>query len=187
MFPPKQAGPGGPPGMPPPGMPPMPGGPPPPGAGPPSLGAALGRPTRPIGPKPGQGMDPHEAMMGGLPDMSQFAPPAPEAPLGPDGLPIGGGPMEGDPNFDPSMDGSSLFQALQMGLGGGQGGPPGMGDPGMGGMPPGGGQPDLESLLQLLALQQAGLGGGPPPPSGAMSDPTNPGQMIGMQNQQLIQ
>lgn len=147
-------------------------------------------PMRPSGPKPGQGMDPMEAMLGGMGDMGQFAPPAPGAPMGPGGMPVGGGMPSSDPGMDPQMGGSSLFQALNMGLEGGGGDPfasPPMGhgqlDP-----PP----DDINTLLGMLALMQSGAGGmgGPQQglnPSGVMPAPTSPGQTMGLNPFQVTQ
>jgi hypothetical protein len=175
-----------------------PGGPPPPGPG-----GQQNLHSPPIGvPKAGQGIDPMQAMMGGMGDMSQFGPPpppSPGAPLGPNGLPIGGGLPSSDPGMDPNMDGSGLFQAMNMQL-----------DPmggGLGDDPNGGGQMGLEQLLQMLAMSQAGtnpadaqggqgplgamlgMGGGMgrPPASGIMNDPTNPGQTVGLNPFNVIQ
>lgn len=130
-----------------------------------------------FGPKPGQGMDPMEAMMGGMGDLSQFAPPPPPpgAPLGPDGMPIGGGPGEGFPGFDPSMDGSSLFQALHASLDPYAAGPLGHGELD----PP----PDLDSLLAMLAFRQSGVA---PGGSGVMPQPTTPGLAEGLQHFSVI-
>lgn len=150
---------------------------------PPLAGAAAPPFPMPGMPKPGQGMDPIAAMMGGL-GMSQ--PPAQHGPpLGPGGLPFGGSivpPSDGD---DDDMGGSPLLKALAAGLQGGgdqyavpPGGPDtafdgiGQGDPNMG----------VENLLQLLALGQMGVGGVPGGgPSGVDTGPTgNLGLMVGM-------
>lgn len=158
------------------------GGSPPPGPG---LHQAL---QRPQGPKPGQGMDPHEAMMGGMGDLSQFAPPPPEAPLGPGGLPVGGNLPSSDPGMDPTMGGSSLFQALNAGLPGQGGGDPFASPPmGHGVLDP---PPDINTLLGMMALMKSGVGGGPQQglnPSGVMPQPTNPGQTMGLNPFQVTQ
>lgn len=137
--------------------------------------------ARHMGPKPGQGMDPHEAMMNGIPDLSMFGPPppAPGAPMGPGGLPVGGNLPISDPGFDPSMQGSSLFKALNMGLDPYASGPEGHGtlDP----------MPNLNSLLALLALSQAGQGMGALNPSGVMNEPTSPGHTTGLNPFGVIQ
>jgi hypothetical protein len=134
---------------------------------------------RPQGVKAGQTMDPMEAMMGGMGDLSQFAPPppAPAAPLGPDGLPVGGAPASTDPGMDPAMGGSSLFQALNMGLDPFASPPDGHGDLD----PP----PSLNTLLAMLALQNSGVAG--MNPSGVMPDPTRPGEAQGLQQFSAIQ
>lgn len=205
MFPPskkKPSGPGGPPdpfappegpgGPPtgPPGMdpfgggggmpPPMPGqgGPPDPFGGPP-LGMAPGMP------KPGQGMDPMQAMNGGIgadPGMLAGTPQDNGPPMGPDGFPVGGSmppPCEDGGMCD--MGGSDLLQALAGG-GGGVGGDPygqppgapgqvfegmGQGDPNMG----------LQQLLQMMALGQMGVGG--PGSSGADPGGNQVGSSLG--------
>ena len=154
------------------------GGPPHPGPG---LHQAI---MRPSGPKPGQGMDPHEAMLGGMGDMSMFAPPPPEAPMGPGGLPIGGNLPSSDPGMDPAMGGSSLFQALNMGLQGGGGDPFASPPQGHGQLDP---HPDLNTLIGMMALMQSGLGGQGLNPSGVMPQPTNPGQTMGLNPFQVIQ
>ena len=119
-------------------------------------------------PKPGQGMDPMQAMMQGLgpdPSMTAGAPQDLGPPMGPDGFPVGGSmpPMGGG---DESMGGSDLLKAL---AGGGMGGGMNPGDPY--GQPPGApdqmfqgiGQGDpnmgLQQLLQMLAIGQMGAGG----------------------------
>jgi hypothetical protein len=166
----------------------------PPGQGGPPPGAQHNLHHPPVGvPKAGQGLNPMSAMMGGIgPDiMSQMGPPpppSPGAPMGPNGLPVGGNLSSSDPMMDPAMNGSSLFQGLNMQLDPMAGGA-GLDDP-MGG----GSQPGAEQLLQLLALLQAGVGpggmaggGGPMGgglgrlnPSGVMNDPTHPGETMGL-------
>jgi hypothetical protein len=171
---------GGPPGMqqggPPQGM--MPG-------GPPSLPQ--------VGPKPGQGMNPQEAMMFGLGDLSHLAPPppAPMAPMGAGGLPVGANLPSSDPMMDPNMNGSGLFQSLNMQLD-----PMGGGGPLSETMEP---PLDLNSLLAILALQKGGLpdpnampGMGPQNmnalnPSGVMNDPVHPGEARNLQEFNVIQ
>jgi hypothetical protein len=138
------------------------------------------------GVKPGQGMDPMMAMMMGMGDMSHLGPPAPGAPMGPEGLPVGGGLPSSDPAMDPAMDGSSLFQALTASLdpyasppeGHGELEGMGTGDPGMG----------LDQLLAMLALSKAGVGGQGMGinPSGQPNEPTYQGHMMGVQNPNLI-
>ena len=188
MFPPpkKPAGPGGPPpksGLPGPGGPPPgPGGPPPGGdpfgpapaggpAMPPGMDPFGGGAMPPLGmgagmPKPGQGMDPMMAMMQGLgpdPFMSAGAPPSQGPPMGPDGFPVGGSmpPPGGD------MGGSDLLQALAGGMGGGDIGadisqlPPGAPDQMFQGIGQGDPSMGLQQMLQMLALGQMGVGGGP--------------------------
>lgn len=136
-------------------------------------------------PKPGQGMDPMQAMMQGMGDLGAFGPPpAPEGPIGPGGLPIGGNLPSSDPMMDPSMDGSGLFQALNMQLDPYSAGPlghPVLDDPNMN---------KLQGLLQLLALNQsgvAGLGMGAPSASGIVREPTHPGETIGLSLPNVIQ
>ena len=51
----------------------------------------------------------------------------------------------------------------------------GTGDPSMG----------LQQLLAMLALSRGGVGG--LNPSGQMNEPTHPGEMMGMQNPNVIQ
>ena len=185
MFPPKKQG------LPSPGF--GPGGPPDPFGGPPS-----GGPPDPFGggpapfepppglPKPGQGMDPMMAMMHGLgPDPMSGGPLAPMGPpLGPGRLPVGGSLPTPDDGGDQDMGGSDLLKALAGSLGGNDpySVPPmgpdkgfqgmGTGDPGMG----------IEQMLQMLALGQMGVGGGPGTGSSGI-DPgsfDNMGMMIGM-------
>lgn len=132
------------------------------------------------GTRPGQGMDPMAAMLGGL---GAGAPPPQGPPMGPNGLPVGG-EMPG-PDADPEMGGSPLLQAMMGALQGGgdpytqpPGGPDhvfdgmGQGDPHMG----------LDQLLSMLALGQMGVGGGPSPGSLAagIGPQSVPGQMVGM-------
>lgn len=82
------------------------------GAGMPGLGG--------MGPKPGQGMDPLAAMLGGI----HGSAPAPMGPAGPpgggQGLPIGGTLPPPDENLGggPDMGGSGLLQALHATLSG---------------------------------------------------------------------
>ncbi len=158
----------------------------------------LHHPPVPMGPKPGQGMNPMEAMMFGMGDMSQFAPPAPQAPMGPGGLPVGGNLASSDPGMDPAMQGSSLFKALNIALSGGGADPYGSPPAGHGMLdPPPGSQPGLEQLLALLALSQGGLnpmdagplgmGMGAPGASGVMNEPTHPGETIGLNPFGVIQ
>ena len=170
---------------------------------PPGPGAQQNLHSPPPGtPKPGEGIDPMQAMMQGMGDMSAMGPPpppAPGAPMGENGMPVGGNLPSSDPMMDPSMDGSSLFQGLNMQL-----------DPAMGGGEQGA-DPELEQLLQLLALSQAGVSEqgampgpmgammpGMPPrpmggpmgrlnPSGVMNEPTHPGESIGLRNFDLTQ
>jgi len=122
-------------------------------------------------------MDPVMAMLQGLGPEVMGTPPAQPggAPLGPDGLPFGGSlPEEG---FDGG--GSDLLAALAGGLGGGGSDPyavaPGQSDQGFQGAGTGDPNMGLEQLLQLLALGQAGVGGGPQaggiPSPGAMGPP----------------
>jgi hypothetical protein len=140
-------------------------------------------------PKPGQGMNPMMAMLHGLgPDplgMGQPTPAPPGPPLGPDGLPPGGslpGGLAAQESADPTMGGSDLLQALTAAV---QAGDPygttgvptslniGPQDPNMG----------IEQMLQLLALGQMGVGGGPAPmPGGSGLDlpPNLMGQMVGL-------
>lgn len=197
---------------------PPPGGPPPSGAPVPGPGAQQNLHVPPPGMvKPGMGIDPMQAMTQGMGDLSAMGPPpppAPGAPMGDGGMPVGGALPSTDPGMDPSMDGSSLFQGLNMAL-----------DPTMGGEPPGepGTDPELDQLLQMLALSQAGVGEqdaalgpmggmmpgpmgppglpgmpGMPPrpmgggmgrlnPSGVMPEPTTPGMMSGLRNFDVIQ
>jgi hypothetical protein len=132
-----------------------------------------------------------EAMMFGMGDLSQFAPPAPQAPMGPGGLPIGGNLPSSDPAMDPAMDGSSLFRALNMQL-----------DP-MASPPEGHGvldpPPDLNSLLAILAFQHAGvqpMDASPMPmpgmpgrlnSSGVFNEPTHPGESVGLNPFNVLQ
>jgi hypothetical protein len=178
------------------------GGPPPQGgAGPDPMRGGAGAPL-PFGPgpggpppapsrvKPGQGMDPFQAMTQGLgPDVLGGLGGPPQgpgglAPMGPGGLPIGGSmPQAEGPDGAPSdMGGSDLLQALAGAIGGG--GDPyatgpfptslnvGTQDPNMG----------LEQMLQALALAQMGVGGQPGAGgSGVPFDQSGGmGQMIGM-------
>lgn len=122
-------------------------------------------------PKPGQGMDPMMAMLGGMPMMQGMTPP-PGPPMGPGGLPVGGSLPRQDPAFNPDMGGSNLLKALNLSL------DPdsdtdldglGSGDPNMG----------IEKLIQLLALGQMGAGGTPPGGSGVDRSPVSPGTMLG--------
>jgi len=134
----------------------------------------FGGTAAPFGPppgmsKPGQGMDPMQAIFNGLgPDPLGAGPPPQQGPpLGPGGLHVGGSPPQPGPdNADPSMDGCGLLKALAGLLSA----PPaagdlygvlsfqpgqrfeglGIGDPGM----------DQGQLMQMLALAQLG-GGGP--------------------------
>ncbi len=156
----------------------------------PGVQEGLMRPPAPMGPKHGQGLDPREAMMNGMGDISQFSPPpppAPMAPMGGEGLPIGGGMPGDDPAMDPSMGGSSLFQALNLAMqqGGGQGGGMGGGMDPYASPPMGHGQidpePSLEDLLSLLAMMRAGgQAMGQEGQSGVMPEPTNPGLAQGL-------
>lgn len=174
------------------------GGPPPPGQG-----AQQNLHHPPAGlPKAGQGINPMQAMTQGMGDLSALGPPpppSPGAPMGPNGMPVGGQLPSSDPMVDPSMDGSGLFQALNMQLdpmGGQSLQDPSQGDPQMG----------LEQLLEMLAMSQAGAmpGQGPPGgmgslggalggmggrlnPSGIMNDPTMPGQTMGLNPFNVIQ
>ncbi len=164
MFPPKKPSPGIGPGGPQQG-PPQGGAPAGPPQGPPhGLPPFLAHPSQP---RPGQGMDPAHAMTHGLgPDiMGQLSPPSPPghlAPMGGNGLPIGGSMPPPGPDGDNDMGGSDLLQALAGAIGGGSGDPydegrfppslnVGPGDPNMG----------LEQMLQALALAQMGVGGSP--------------------------
>ncbi len=199
-------------GGPPKSKPPGPGGPP--GAGGPDAGnpdpmAGTGGPPPmqpPGGPPPGAGADPMAAMMGqlgpGLLPPPQAPPPS--FPGGPDGMPFGssmpGGDMDGD---QMDLEGSPLLQQLMGSLGGGDEyatmpgesdhvfDGAGTDDPGMG----------LDQIIQLLAMAQMGVGGGPPEPmmdpsmgmgmpqrprggvppggSGAPQGPSNIGSMLG--------
>jgi hypothetical protein len=164
-------------------------------AQPPSMDPFGGGAAAPLGPppgmpKPGQGMDPMQAMLNGIgPDPLGAGPPPQQGPpLGPGGLPVGGSlPQLGGDDGDPSMDGSGLLQALAGALSA----PPTAGDPygvapfqpsqgfeGMGTGDPGMGQ---EQLMQMLALAQLGIGGGPGAgSSGVDVGPFgNLGQMVG--------
>jgi hypothetical protein len=137
--------------------------------------------------KPGQGMDPFEAMMQGLgPDVlgglgGPQQGPASLAPMGGNGLPFGGSmPRPGGPDDGQDMGGSDLLKALMGSIGGGDpyatGPMPtnlnvGSQDPQMG----------LEQMLQMLALSQMGVGG--QPGAGGSGVPFDPaggmGQMTG--------
>lgn len=191
MFPPakKPTGPGGPPDpfAPPAGAGPGPGGPPDPfAAGPPPMPVGPGGPPDPFGgaplgmtpgmPGPGQGMDPMQAMNGGIgagpdPSMTGGAPAQDLGPpMGPDGFPVGGSMPPPSPDGGMGdMGGSALLQALAGG-GAPQGGDPYAVGPldaqnafqGIGGGDPNMGQ---QQLLQMLALAQMGVGGGAGPGS----------------------
>jgi hypothetical protein len=122
-------------------------------------------------PKPGQGMDPMQAMLNGNgsdPFGQGSAPPGP--PVDQTGLPYGGSlPAPSDNDGDETMGGSDLLQALAGTLAGQQGGPyaqppgtapligPGHADPNLG----------IEPLINLLALAQLGVGGNPQPGAGS--------------------
>ena len=167
---------------------PLPNKKPPPG---PPAGAPAG-PRDPAGmpqmpppgmPPPGRGMDPMMAMLNGLPAGAPgglppggppggMAPPSPPtAPMGPDGLPIGGTNPFADPNSNPNMGGSELLQQLAASTGMGGGTPPLSADPydagplghallgDLGGQ--GAPDPQLQQLLAMLALIQGGVGGAP--------------------------
>jgi hypothetical protein len=133
-------------------------------------------------PKPGQGMDPVQAMLNGIgPDPLGAGGPPPGPSLGPGGMPVGGSlPPMSDGDEDDDMGGSSLLKVLAGSVGGGDpyNQPPfgpdqgfqgvGTGDPGMG----------LQQMFQALALSQMGVGGagnpgadlgGPPSPLGLMA------------------
>lgn len=176
--PPKKAGPpsGGPPdpfgGGAGPGGPPAPGGDPNDpfggmGGGPPMMGG--GPPGMVPGmPKPGQGMDPMQAMLQGIgPDPLGLGGGPSAGPAGPMGLPIGGSMPQFGQDDDGDMGGSPLLQTLMGSLQGSQGGDqyqtapmePGQGFEGMGTGDPNMG---LQQMLQLFMLGQMGVGGGPP-------------------------
>ena len=118
--------------------------------------------------RPGQGMNPMAAMMGGL-----GLPPAPgQGPpqLGPGGLPFGGSMP--DPGAD--TGGSDLLSAL-LGSGGGDQGDPYTQPPGaqpLDGMGTSDPKMGLQNFLSMLALAQSGVGepgqGGPGGPLGGM-------------------
>lgn len=199
MFPPQKPKP-----KPNPGGPPDPfgGGPPPspPGADPfspvPAGGPAMppgmdpfgGAAMPPLGgSKPGQGMDPITAMLGGIGGGSLGATnPAPQGPpMGPDGLPVGGSMPA--PGSDPEMGGSPLLQSLVGSLGSGGGGdqytlPPGGPDTVFNGIGSGDPQMGAEQLLSMLALAKMGVGGGPAPGSLAagIGPQGIPGQTLGL-------
>lgn len=153
----------------------------------PLAGAATPQLPLPGMPKPGQGMDPFAAMMGGL------GMPAPSAqhgpPLGPNGMPIGGQIIPHEDGDDDDMGGSSLLKALAAGLGGGgdpYGTPPMGPDTAFEGIGQGDPQMGAEQLLQLLALGQLGVGGGPPAAGSSGVDTGsfgNMGLMVGMGGQ----
>lgn len=139
------------------------------------------------GTRPGRGMDPMAAMLGGIGQPPPMPAPPQGPPLGGDGLPFGGSmPTPSDPDSD--LGDSPLLQALAGSLAGPNPSDPygvtptgpgsafegiGAGDPNMG----------LEQLLSLLALGKMGVGGpgqGPGPgSSGVEPDPTDIGQMMG--------
>ncbi len=137
-----------------------------------TFGAGGPPPMGPQGPpmsgmvKPGRGMDPMAAMLMGL--GPAMPPVAQGPPTGPNGLPVGG-TMPGPADMD-GVGGSPLLAALFGSAGQGPVlGGVGTGDPSMG----------LDVMLQMLALANAGVGGGPgssgldPGPMG------NVGQMLG--------
>jgi hypothetical protein len=123
--------------------------------------------------KAGQGMDPKQAMSNAIGhDPIGYGPPVPQGPLlAPGGLPVGGSLPQPDGDMDEGMDGSGLLQALSQALQGGlsqAGMPPGPYDvnpfqPGQGFQGAGTGDPNMgfDQILQLLALGQMGVGGGP--------------------------
>ena len=130
-------------------------------------------------PKPGQPMDPMQAMLGGLGGGMGMPPPppAPGPPMGPGGLPVGGTQPSVDPWFNPEMSGSTLMQGISRAIGDPYAaGPEGHAD--LDGMGPQ--QPDmgLEQLIQLIAMAQSGAGpdaGGGMPPMNS----TSPSSMLG--------
>jgi hypothetical protein len=134
-------------------------------------------------PKPGQGMDPMMAMLGGMPPlggpppMAPQAPPPPGAVMGDGGMPLGGGVPFGGPGADPTMGGSDLLQAMNMALDPYGGDPDGTTSLNVGPSDPTLG---LEQLLQLLALAQMGVGdpmAQPPGGSGVPMPPLGGGMM----------
>jgi hypothetical protein len=80
-------------------------------------------------------------------------------------MPVGGSMPPIGPGEDGGMDGSGLLQALHGALSGAGGDPYGVAppQPGIGFQGIGTGDPNmgLEQMLQLLALGQQGVGGGP--------------------------
>lgn len=187
----------------------MPGGPSGPGATPPDsdmsmpmgmppnmmslMGGGLGQ-QAPFIPtpdaRPGRGMDAVRAMNNGLgPDpLAAGYPPTDAAPLGAQGLPIGGFVPPGllDNDADDNMGGSDLLQALVRAAapqGDPYTQPPGGPDQGFQGMGTGDPNMGMAPLLQLLALAQMGVGGQKPRPTGVMGadmQPSNVGGMVGI-------
>jgi hypothetical protein len=187
MFPPQKK-PNGKPAPKPGGGPSLRGGPPEmPGGGDPTAGSPFGpspgSPQPGMNPghvKPGQGLDPFTAMTQGLgPDILGAAGGSPAgggplAPMGPNGLPVGGSMPHGlDGGQD--MGGSDLLTALAGAIGGdpyaANGQPPnlnvGAQDPNMG----------MEQLYQMLALAQLGVGG--QPGAGGSGVPHDHGDLMG--------
>jgi hypothetical protein len=122
------------------------------------------------GVKPGQGMDPMQAMLNGLgpdPSMTQGAPQDQGPPMGPDGFPVGGSmPPPCDDGSCGDMGGSDLLKALAGNMGGDPyGQPPGAPDQMFQGIGTGDPNMGVNQLLSMLALGQMGVGG--PGSSGA--------------------
>lgn len=186
----------------------MPGGPPGPGSTPSAMDMSmpLGMPPGMMGlmggpqqqapfipapdARPGRGMDAVRAMQNGLgPDpMAAGYPPADSAPLGSEGLPIGGfvPPNLMDNDADDRMGGSDLLQALVRAAapqGDPYTQPPGGPDQGFQGMGTGDPNMGMAPLLQLLALAQMGVGGQKHRPTGVEGmdmQPSNVGGMVGL-------
>lgn len=101
-------------------------------------------------PRPGQGMDPMAAMMGGLGGSPPGGPPGMGV-NGPDGLPLGGAaPPPGSPD---EMGGSDLMSMLSQG-GDQYDQPPGSAPFTQMGQPPDDG---MQQLMQMLAFAQMGV------------------------------
>jgi hypothetical protein len=140
-------------------------------------GGAPAGPPMDFGPKPGQGMDPMQAMSQGL------GPQAMGPPMGPNGFPIGGGPPS-PTNYlggqtSPDMGGSDILQMLLSSGGGDPYAPPPGAPPINDGQPPA--DPGLAQLLQALAMIQMGV-----PPQGSPSSGLNDTSMNRVGNSQNI-